>query len=123
MNYLGYDYVVTDNGLGYRCGYVKIPVGHPWYRQKPSVDVHRGITFAEADDSLWWIGFDCSHKGDDLDPSLPITDVLSSEEDLNINIYNLLSNDYPSPGGHVWTQEEVEEECRKLIRQAVAVIS
>lgn len=80
----GFEYEVTANGTGYRCGYVRIPPGHPWHGKdygsvEPCPDVHGGLTFAEADtdcgkggeDNAWWLGFDCAHYGDAPDPSLP----------------------------------------------------
>lgn len=78
----GYEWEVTNNGIGYRCGYVRIPAGHPWHgRDYDDVDasVHGGLTYAEhdadcgkgGDDADWWLGFDCAHAGDAADPSLP----------------------------------------------------
>ena len=80
----GFEWEVTNNGIGYRCGYVRIPPGHPWHGKgyddlEPYPDVHGGVTFAEADtdcgkgggDNAWWLGFDCAHAGDAADPSLP----------------------------------------------------
>ncbi|HEY6275766.1 MAG TPA: hypothetical protein VIX86_05500, partial [Streptosporangiaceae bacterium] len=29
--HLGYEWEVTNNQMGYRCGYVRIPAGHPWH--------------------------------------------------------------------------------------------
>ena len=79
-----FEWEVTSNGAGYRCGYVRIPAGHPWHGKdyddiEPYPDVHGGLTFAEADthcgkggeDNAWWLGFDCGHVGDAPDPELP----------------------------------------------------
>jgi|SRR5579884_668190 len=75
-----FEWVVTHNDLGYRCGYVRVPRGHPWHGKdfdQIDADVHGGLTFAEADaecdkgsDDGWWIGFDCAHAGDARDPAL-----------------------------------------------------
>lgn len=54
------------------CGYVYLPLGHPWYGKyytDPALrdlEVHGGLTFSrEKEDSpLWCIGFDCGHSGD-----------------------------------------------------------
>lgn len=80
----GFEWEVTRNRIGYRCGYVRIPAGHPWHGKDygdidPYPEVHGGLTFAEPDtdcgkggeDNAWWLGFDCAHYGDDPDPSLP----------------------------------------------------
>jgi len=75
---------VTKNDLGYRCGYVRLPKGHPWHGRDYSdealwdVAVHGGLTFAAPDshcgkggeDDAWWLGFDCGHLGDAPDPQL-----------------------------------------------------
>jgi hypothetical protein len=86
--HLGFEWEVTSNTMAYRCGYIRIPPGHPWhglgYDDVKTADgyypdVHGGLTFAEADlhcgkggpDDAWWLGFDCAHAGDAADPSLP----------------------------------------------------
>lgn len=118
----GLEWVVTHNGIGYRCGYVRLPAGHPWHGQYEDIPaaVHGGITFADSNvpcsapgpDDAWWIGFDCSHGGDAPDPSLPSPDLFNREMELL----------YPGlRGQHVWTQEEVEAQCRSLAEQAARV--
>lgn len=27
----GYDFVTVHNDIGYRCGYIRVPKGHPWF--------------------------------------------------------------------------------------------
>lgn len=78
---------------GHWCGYVAVPLGHPWYGRGYDgglgVEVHGGLTFAapymeddrpqrervchvprpgESDD-VWWLGFDCGHSWD-LSPGM-----------------------------------------------------
>ncbi|MBA2706970.1 MAG: hypothetical protein H0U59_04100 [Gemmatimonadaceae bacterium] len=64
------------------CGYVAVPPGHPMHRQSrdtPDVQVHGGLTYADAcqgqvchtpspgePDDVWWFGFDCGHCGDQV---------------------------------------------------------
>lgn len=113
----GHEWVTVHNGLGYRCGYVKVDPGHPWHgRAYGDIDaaVHGGLTFAEADvlcdkggpDNGWWVGFDCAHGGDAQDPSL------KSDPDP----WSVLGG----RDGVVRTQGYVDNECRKLCRQAAA---
>jgi len=118
--YLGYEWEVTGNGIGYRCGYVRIPPGHPWHgKREEDVDasVHGGLTFAEPDldcgkggaDDAWWLGFDCAHAGDAQDPSLA-----------GRTVYSVVPY-FPDPlglTGTVRTTEYVTGECRRLIEQA-----
>jgi len=112
----GFEWEVTANRIGYRCGYVRIPPGHPWHGKgyddvDPCPDVHGGLTFAEPDtdcgtggeDNAWWLGFDCAHCGDAPDPSLP-----GYHERMSF------------PGDVIRSTEYVAAECRNLIRQAVA---
>lgn len=76
----GFEYAITHNFMGYRCGYLKLEIGHPWHGENYnniSPEVHGGLTFSEADvpcdlagaDNGWWIGFDCGHFMDAPDPA------------------------------------------------------
>src|ERR1041385_9499024 len=73
--------VVVNPNTGFRCGYVRVPKGHPWHGkgyEQVDAEVHGGLTFAEPDtecglggeDNAWWLGFDCGHLGDGSDYSL-----------------------------------------------------
>jgi len=112
----GFQWEVTSNRIGYRCGYVRVPPGHPWHGKdydslEPHPEVHGGLTFAEADtdcgkggdDNAWWVGFDCAHFGDAPDPDLPGSEAM---------LRHGLSH------GTIKTTEYVSEECRNLARQA-----
>ena len=115
--HLGFEWAVVHNGNGYRCGYIRLPVGHPWHGADydadvlDGVEVHGGLTFAEADkpchkpgaDDAWWLGFDCAHSRDRQDPSLP---------------QQIAAFDFE--GAEVRSQEYVEEQCRSLCEQAAA---
>jgi len=115
----GYEWEVTGNRMGYRCGYVRVPAGHPWHGKDydgvdPYPDVHGGLTFAEADtdcgkggeDNAWWVGFDCAHSWDAPDPSLP-----GYRREMLIS------------GSTVKNTSYVEAECRSLAEQAKAAAS
>jgi hypothetical protein len=107
----GLNWEVAANGLGYRCGYVMVPAGHPWWRldyddiDNPYPHVHGGLTFAGQDTSLYgtWFGFDCAHYGDAPDPSLPGYLALMDFGDSVIR-----------------STQYVASECRSLARQAAA---
>jgi len=76
----GFPCLIRRPTMGHLCGYVAIPLGHPYYQKNIDeipLDVHGGITWAshsdqdlcfsnmcEGIDSFWWIGFDCGHAGD-----------------------------------------------------------
>lgn len=116
----GFEWEVTANGSGYRCGYVRVPPGHPWHGKDYydiDADVHGGLTFAHPDadcgkggeDSAWWVGFDCAHAFDAPDPDLPGYDHDMSRL--------LLQTEY----GSIKTTAYVAAECRQLAEQAAAV--
>ena len=123
--HLGFQWVVVNNGLGYRCGYARVPLGHPWHGKSHddlNVEVHGGLTFAEADvpcdapgaDTDWWLGFDCAHAFDAPDPELARS---CSDSGPSLYLLNFLAE-----GGNncyaVRTQAYVESECRSLCQQA-----
>lgn len=103
----GYVWAVRHNGMGFRCGYARVPNCHPWFGKSDgdnylSVDVHGGITYGTLCTDGWWVGFDCAHHGDAPDLALPI------EEGRRL----------PSFGGTTRTQIYAEGECYKLCEQA-----
>jgi len=90
----GFEFKVILQDLGFRCGYVRLPKGHPWYGMRMfdiPAKVHGGITFADFCscgplDGGFWIGFDCAHVFD----SSTLDDV--SEELRGTNLANLMVN-------------------------------
>ena len=71
----GYPAQVLIMEAGHRCGYVKIPVSHPYSGidyEEMDICVHGGLTYksTDEDDGGTWIGFDCAHLGDAPDPEL-----------------------------------------------------
>lgn len=78
---------VRNAHLGYWCGYVAVPAGHPAHgKNYEAVDVsaHGGLTYSDAcsgdichvpaagePDDVWWLGFDCAHA-DDLMPGCSV---------------------------------------------------
>lgn len=112
--HVGFEWIVVHNGMGYRCGYVRVPVGHPWHGKDyddVECSVHGGLTFSEPDkpcdkggpDDAWWHGFDCAHCGDLPDPSLPgYSDRFVIDDGMS----------------EIRTQDYVEMECMSLCEQA-----
>jgi hypothetical protein len=114
--HVGFEWIVTHNGMGHRCGYVRVPKGHPWHGKDYDdleVNIHGGLSFAENDvpydkgvaDDAYWLGFDCAHSGDAPDPKLGG----KLSEFAHLFPFNLMS---------VRTQEYVENECKSLCEQA-----
>lgn len=130
----GFEWEIVHNGMGHRCGYVRVLPGHPWF-EKPYDDVrvagdewpevHGGLTFADhgktcethKGEDEWWLGFDCAHAGDLPDPELPHTRYPSVFRELSDAFFG-----GTSLGEAVRTQEYVEAECRRLCEQAASVV-
>ena len=130
INHLGFDYQITKTARGYRCGYVKVKPGHPWFGKQydfdlTDVDVHGRVTFTEFGTACptheaeeeWWIGFDCAHGGDAPDPELSERSVDSVLDNPLLSIFGLSDI---GDNGHVWSQAEVIEECKSVCEQAAA---
>lgn len=118
--YRGYTYfVVFQERGGWRCGYVRIPEDHVLCEMDyddVNVNCHGGLTFSGKlkDISGWLIGFDCAHFGDGYDfEKLKLymkPEDYAIYEKLNIPLWS---------GAHIWTTEEVEEECKSMIDQII----
>jgi len=127
--HLGHEYIITHNGLGYRCGYVKVEAGHPWHGlhyHDIQAEVYGRLTFTEHDvpcnaegpDSGYWVGFDCAHCDDAPDPELAFTKIAKE--------YIAIISDTNRPFGYfqtIKTIEYVRNECFSLCVQAAAVKS
>jgi hypothetical protein len=120
----GYQWITVHNMMGYRCGYVRLPKGHPWHSKDycdvdREVNVHGGLTFGEADtpcdgegkDDAWWIGFDCAHSRDLPDDTLPYDKRLPWDSFDKSNKTKATVKD----------QAYVETECKRLCSQAYHV--
>ena len=116
--HLGFEWEVIVNHYGYRCGYIRVLPGHPWFGKYSEIeaDCHGGLTFADhgkacashGPEAEWWIGFDCAHGGDAPDPALK-----AMVEKIPHGHF-MASHDFEV----VRTQEYVEAECRSLCEQA-----
>lgn len=115
----GHEFVIIHNGDGYRCGYVKVTPGHPWFGKdydQIECTVHGGLTFSEMDvpcgkggpDDGYWIGFDCAHCGDLSDPELPSLPPSPYRDWLRTE----------NSQGVVRSQEYVIGQCKSLCEQA-----
>lgn len=80
FRHAGFPCLIVRQSMGHLCGYVGVPLGHPWhgkgYDDVPA-RAHGGLTYAEEcggevchvpapgePEDLWWLGFDCAHAGD-----------------------------------------------------------
>jgi hypothetical protein len=131
--HLGFEWIVVHNGSGYRCGYVRVPGGHPWHGKEWNeleeiIECHGGVTFGAPDrpcdkggaDDAYWVGFDCAHAGDAPDPQLPGYDRRQTIGAL-LSFVGISSDRYDNDT--VRTQEYVEAECRSICEQAQRIAS
>lgn len=115
---------ISENGMGYLCGYVFINNRHPKrydvmnYVTEGGIDVHGGITFCEIKLHDYdvnipgiWIGFDCAHYGDSPSPlyrdhtpeygtykdeNYVLNEIYSMIEQLGVTVYKMtLDNLFP----------------------------
>jgi hypothetical protein len=86
FEHAGLPCLLNRSHLGAWCGYAAVSPGHALHGKSyeaPDVDVHGGLTYADAcfgpichvpkpgePDDVWWFGFDCAHGGDSV-PSWP----------------------------------------------------
>jgi len=118
--------VVVALAVGHRCGYVGVPPSHPAYNVRymdyplHRIRVHGGLTYSQSEPDypiptkpqLWWLGFDCAHIGDGRDLSLMTEVCRAFWRTFQEQIVGTSHS-----GNHVWSAEEVMEECVKLAKQ------
>jgi hypothetical protein len=121
----GFTWIVTHNGSGRRCGYVRLLPGHPWYglerhEVRSLVRVHGGITWKETlPCGECYIGFDTGHTRDLPDPELPVHPAVRMANELMAEFLGGRSEPDVRKS-EIRTQEYVEAECRSLCEQAAA---
>lgn len=106
---------------GYRCGYISVPVDHPYYKvyyDEIDIDVHGGLTFSKfskvypviTSKDTYWIGFDCSHCMDLCD--------LEFLKENDHKLYEIM-NKIKSNEGTLKTKEYVHNECVNVIKHLI----
>ena len=121
--------VVRNRDMGFLCGYVGVPPGHPAHGVKYDeldVDVHGGPTFSEAcmegdqersichipgpgdPDHVWWIGFDTGHAFDFMPGHR------ARMQSYGLDLHTLEGEEYR-------TLAYVESQCAELARQLAAL--
>ena len=125
--------VVLAREASHRCGYVRVPPGHPTHgqdRDDVGVDIHGGLTFAQIepceeheDGQGYWLGFDCAHLGDaNYDPDALIKKLETREARVSLQIHRDMDLRFGRDRSeHYWTQPEVERETERLAEQLAAM--
>jgi hypothetical protein len=135
--YKDYEYLITFNDRGFRCGYVTINNDHKVYNYNDydSLDlyVHGGVTFFDKSDFILepsliktscvdkWIGFDADHAYDGRNLELAKKYFNISDVD-NTDGYRFLLNSIRTlqqVRSQVRSKEYMIEQCKELIDQLV----
>jgi len=133
--HFNYDWYITANDMGFRCGYIRVGKKHPWFLKDPSelqdIDVHGGLTWLDKGPPRrapkfsyqWWLGFDCAHYNDANDVTLMSEVMKSTWEDIkslsNSDMFALFG---PGDGRTIRSQDYVRQECFKLCEQAHVIV-
>lgn len=124
--YRDYEYLITFNEYGFRCGYVALPSNHPCNEFKgnyPDYDVHGGITFFDENHFSFyitghpspdkWIGFDAGYFFDGRDKETAIR-YFPHIDGVDIEVMNILSKISSNK-----TFQYMEANCHHLIDQLI----
>jgi hypothetical protein len=130
--YKGYEFIVTFNRMGFRCGYVAIPAEHPLYdkdsdQMEEKVSCHGGVTFfgknSIVEDILGnhhcedkWLGFDAGHYYDlyDKEAAEKYFDLRDLERDHMDRMSNIYQGEELAAMRNL---EYMENECRSIVDQ------
>lgn len=131
FTYKSYPCVVKFTPMGWRCGYVGIPVFNDLYYMpddyfKLKIDCHGGITYdgyslpgVDISEQCRWIGFDCHHVGDGCDYTLA-KERYGDDEDFAVymNDIDILSERHSGTiFGPVRSKDYIINECKKIVYQ------
>ena len=118
--YKGFTYLVLACcNKGYRCGYVQIPEGHPYYENREftkfnvGYEINWGLTFSGRlkNQSGWWIGFDCHHINNGVDTKLIYNNYSAEEAEQILGELERTENFY----GYAPSKTDVERDCMGII--------
>lgn len=128
FEHCGLKCVVVFTVMGFRNGYVGVPINHPLYFKDldaVSLDVHGGLTYSNGgggsyfpiESDLWWFGFDCGHF-DDLNDMESYERYFGDMPDYMKHVERFdRTIKYRQDIATVKTQEHVEAECKRLAEQ------
>lgn len=118
--------IVLFMPLGFRCGYVAISKGSPYYEvdyHKIDIICHGGLTFSDYDLSLsqnqndtWWLGFDCAHYHDLIDVAAGDAYYKDNQEWKTLKEVSLILQ-APNEGFRIMRKEMVENGCKDIVDQ------
>ena len=125
FEYKGFPCVVLFMPIGYRCGYVGLPIGT--VIDTDEIDCHGGITYSknhlyhQEDKDRFWIGFDCGHcyDGYDVETAKKLyaddKNVMKQIKRMSATGYFTICNEENS----IRTLEYCEEQCKSIAEQLI----
>ena len=122
--YRGFEYLcVARVDKGFRCGYVKIPEGHPYYENREftkfnvGYEINWGLTFSGRlrGQTGWWIGFDCHHINNGVDTKLIYNNYPVEEAEQILDELERTENFY----GYAPSKTDVERDCMGIIDELI----
>lgn len=125
FEYKGFPCVILFMPMGYRCGYVGVPIKQGKTISKDEINCHCGVTYGEThlhyqdDTDKLWIGFDCGHCCDGYDVE-KIKELYADDESVmkqteRMSDYFKICNE-ENP---VHTLEYCEEQCKGIVEQLI----
>ncbi len=138
-HYKGYDWLVTFNDRGFRCGYVALSPDHPLYEKDMYemdniLDVHGGVTFYKQSHIAkkylghacedMWVGFDAGHCNDipDVEKAsecFPYLREVKKDHLIRMShMFEALLQD-GTPNNSLKDFAFMENECRSVIEQLI----
>lgn len=139
----GYEWLITFNDMGFRCGYVAISPDHRLYNkdmdeQDEEITVHGGVTFYDnshiaerlighpCEDK--WIGFDAGHHNDmpDIEKLKECFPYLKeTRKDRVIEISNMFEklNRFGIQNSSIKDFEFMKSQCKSIIDQIIEKIA
>ncbi len=132
FEYKGYKCCVIFQNLCHRCGYVAIPKESRFcdvdYNEIDcEIMVHGGITYGsrymfEHGDEDYWIGWDYAHYNDGKDYKAGL-EYFNGDEGTLTSIAFMKHSDemFNCYEGHIYTLEEVVEECKNVVDQLIEI--
>ena len=117
FSYKGHDCICVFNCMGFRCGYVSTK--HVVSYSEVVIDCHSGRTFGDVlfkeyePKEVFYLGFDCGHFSDGVDPGLAYKYGLINEQERDgaMEAFHYLK------GLPVRSLEYVENELKKIVDQ------
>lgn len=129
IEYLGdyreYSFAINfDTLMGFRCGYVFIPQGHPCFEKNYediNIRCHGGLTYSDhyfngtyLDD--WIIEFDCNHCMDGIDMN-----TLTQFPNVDLEMIKKMPGFETKINNKFMTQDDCINECKSIINQLIKI--